>query len=275
MSGSNRRDRGALVALAAILAAVVLIVIVTTWINNPLCRPVSGAQAQEQNDQRNQPVAPVVCSDADYHFFGDSWAQWLTAVFAIGATGISLYGLILIYRTWSETKRTADAAFAAVEIAKSSNAIASDTAKRQLRAYLGIERIDPQQFVAGKPPLFGIIIKNTGVTPAKRFRHAVFVSAHASGTARKYRTEDGDTRVFSSVDVGAGGNYVMIASADKLVTPELWEAVRSKRMTFEIAAYASYVDVFNERHLMTFRAFVDMTHGAVNVLASTRHNTSN
>ena len=44
--------------------------------------------------------------------------------------------------------------------------LASDTAKRQLRAYVGAQHMAPYVLEPGKHPIAKIVIKNFGLTPA-------------------------------------------------------------------------------------------------------------
>lgn len=87
----------------------------------------------------------------------DTYAQWAMAGLAFGATIISVVGVVLIRRTFEETKRTADAAVEA-------NKTAREMGEAQVRAYLHCESAE---FTIG----VGVVVvhfklKNTGQSPS-------------------------------------------------------------------------------------------------------------
>jgi hypothetical protein len=105
MLGRDRGDRGALVALGLMLAAIVIVSI------------FGGNSASEQ-------VRPSSWLET-YAPPKDSLAQWIAALAALGSVGVSIWAVKLVRKTLSE----------AVE----SNLIARNATENQLRAYVFIE----------------------------------------------------------------------------------------------------------------------------------------
>lgn len=107
MSDSSRQDRGALVALVLILSTVVFLAVLEAT-----TRHYGGLEQRgplpngAQNPQRAEPPQ----GGPEFQLFGDTMAQWLMAIFSIVATGVSWRAVVLVRKTWEETKRTADAA---------------------------------------------------------------------------------------------------------------------------------------------------------------------
>lgn len=82
------------------------------------------------------------------------WAFWMLVVAAAG-TAVAGYGLVLIKRTWIETKRTAD--------------ITREMGQAQVRAYLSIDTIKASASV-GETEVrlsFDVAVKNCGQSPAR------------------------------------------------------------------------------------------------------------
>jgi len=108
MSKGDKHDRGALIALGLILGAVIILAIIEAGMRySPSEQPRRSNHAKvEQNVD-----GPIVSRADDFDFWRDSAAQWAMAVLSAMATGVSGLAIVLVHRTWKETKRTADAAY--------------------------------------------------------------------------------------------------------------------------------------------------------------------
>ncbi|WP_288804432.1 hypothetical protein [uncultured Novosphingobium sp.] len=97
-------------------------------------------------------------------------ANWALGSFIVAAFTLIAAGLAALYAKSAakETKRSAEAAFGAVEAAQQANRISADTADRQLRAYLfpstGELNLSMGAVTASCP--IRIPLRNTGATPA-------------------------------------------------------------------------------------------------------------
>ena len=164
MFGRDRSDRGALVALGMALLAIFLVSMITEPKQQITQTVASQGKQAEQGQDANQD-APTHVSDNDWHVWGDSWAQWLMAVFAVGATLVSLYAVFLL-------KDTLDANRDAVAEATKANKIARENAVNDLRPWIAVMdatlssdvRVEPNNFRLHCGIKFRL--KNVGKSPA-------------------------------------------------------------------------------------------------------------
>ncbi len=166
-------------------------------------------------------------------------------------------GLVGLFWTWKETRRTANAAFHAVEETREANRIARDTAQRQLRAYVNVTRVGMLPFEAGKVPAFLVEMLNTGQTPAK---HLMLVSQPFPRAATQKRAYIRFKRL-----TGEGSRLVLAPNKpwphfNPMLSPLNEEQVTNFasgvfKMCF--AGVISYRDIFGKRHLTTFKAEYD------------------
>lgn len=99
-----------------------------------------------------------------------------SAVLALAATIIAGVGTYYLIRTFQEAKRTADAAAdgvkeaaRAAKAAEDAVAVATNSAERQLRAYVFVKDAPISPIVAGERIECQVIIENAGATPAYDF----------------------------------------------------------------------------------------------------------
>lgn len=112
MSKRNRNDRRALVALAIVVGAAVL-------------ASGFGFLEQAQRAAYRQPAEQGTASEYDEDWWEDTLPQWLMAVFAVAATGVGIWTIVLLNDTLKATRRA--------------NKDARLSAEQQLRAYIQIE----------------------------------------------------------------------------------------------------------------------------------------
>lgn len=99
MSNSNRRDRGALIALALALLAISFCV----WISQPAYSQKTGQTDQETDAKIGED------GHVETVYFGlfkpaDTVAQWMVALLSFVATGVSAWAVILVRSTLNETR---------------------------------------------------------------------------------------------------------------------------------------------------------------------------
>lgn len=164
MSRSDKRDRGALIALALALAAILLI----AWLNQPPRSQIAQINAnspQAENDG-GQPVAKRVywgLFTAD-----DTFAQWIMALFTIAATGVSLLAVKLVRDTLEENRKATGAAVKAAEAAEA-------TVRGDRPWIMFNEHVTHTMFIGDGPRGFLIELKfvNAGKRPAIDIRMVV------------------------------------------------------------------------------------------------------
>lgn len=133
MPYSDKRDRGALVALAVILLSVVLVAWAVAFQNVTNAEKTSSDDAQPQN-RSEQYVTNSPSGGDDFNPWHDPIPQWGMFGLSAVAAGISIWAIIWVKRTWNETKRTAEAAIEANRIAATGQ-----------RAWMAIEGINVGQ----------------------------------------------------------------------------------------------------------------------------------
>lgn len=129
MSSSHKDDRLALMALCAILTAIVFV----SFFEIGARQPTNNWVVQQQGHQLGEDDSGELAVPATSQIWGDTYPQWIMAVFAFAATLVSWRALVLIRLTFKETERTARAAIRA-------NEIAQEGAIQQLRAYVELPK---------------------------------------------------------------------------------------------------------------------------------------
>lgn len=151
-------------------------------------------------------------------------AHWAKLMFfaAAASTLVAAYGLILLRRTWHETKRTAD--------------ISKEIGRDQARAYVDVGAVNFYWGTeVGDHPRVSLSLRNSGATPAKWFqvRQSYLVYEHAVGWM---------VDSFSNLKLSSefGGKWNGIAGGEKDLTvtgPAIhdWRSVAQCRM--EVATH--------------------------------------
>lgn len=129
MSDSNWRDRGPALVVIAALISIVLVV----WLEQPVRQPEPTINNPQINQSQN---SDIITSEPPFYPWRDSIAQWSMAVLGAAATIISIFALVWLRLTWDQTKRNADAAWRAVEVA-------SEGIRNEQRPWIQIEICNP------------------------------------------------------------------------------------------------------------------------------------
>lgn len=225
------QDRGALVALGMILAAIVMVSIIGL-----LHRLSGGAPLQASFDMAAR--GPIEGYWWPEFSVRDTYAQWAMTLLALAATAISLFGVVLVRSTFIETRRTAEAAIA-------SNATALRLGEAQVRAYVSwdsastktahsSETGDLQAFVLAP------IIRNTGQSPANLRILYVDLPSFEPGSAMPKVTID---RAAAEVEheLGSGNTFAM---QDRHIDITLARDVYLGNRRCLLVGYGEYRDVF-------------------------------
>lgn len=198
-------------------------------------------------------------------------ALWtsLMGVAALVGMFLSAVGIGLVWTTFRETKRTADAAFHANEIARISN-------ERQLRAYVGVVDFRIHGLMAGGVPTFAVQYKNVGQSPARDLLCRLYV---------KTDTADPDSVRFEKMAPRFASRWTVFPGVDGWAEMT-WPAIdggmvndlKAGRLTCVVAGYIVYRDIFGKRHISMFRHWLlpdsIQTNGYAKVAAATRGNRS-
>ena len=197
--------------------------------SSPDARPCEPGDDQRDSDLCAQWKAADAAADAAW------WAAWGTWI-----SGIS--GLLVL---------------GALFLAFQSNRIARDTAKRQLRAYVGIERVDAGVLSLGKTFEVKIKYGNQGQTPAISVAVVGFINAvdlpvdEASLDA--IQAQDAEYLLPSNKIVGPGVKITKTITSEVEVCPYLVEQLETEASVLLCMGTISYEDVFGSRHSTNFR----------------------
>ena len=229
-------------------------------------------------------------SEADLQAQRDmaKWAMWMFFA-AVATTMLTAVGVFLIWRTLLHTRNAAQAtermAFdttvavqAAVEAnneMREANEIARDTARRQLRAYVGITDFMVTGLMVGGRPFFRAKYENRGQTPALDLICRGFL---------KLTDQRPDKVKFDSMAFDMTSSMLLMPASDgwselgfnaPLTGPDVARLVAGRR-TFVFAGYIVYWDVFGARRITMFRHYLltntIQANGTAKVAAVSRGN---
>lgn len=159
----DRGDRGALAALALLVAATLIV----SFVNMPAQQGIEGSPNNRRNDnkpdnqQENLPKGHLPVPDTP--------AQWLAAVAAAAGTISSFLALLIVRDSLHETRN-------AVAAAKEANSIGRETGQAQTRAYLSVTSADV--LIRQGVQFLNCVIKNNGQSPASEVALKIVPTAH-------------------------------------------------------------------------------------------------
>ena len=164
-------------------------------------------------------------------------AAWVQA--ALSAAGILLLGFTLIY-----TAKAARAAGRAAKAAEEAISAARDSSRRELRAYVGIEK------VTHDPAFIRVTLRNTGHTPATELK-GTFTAHWARGGNKDlspgFAFNEVRVPVLVPGALGGGRDANMRFDLDASETTYLKSALAGKRTLFILVRLA-YKDIFKKAH---------------------------
>jgi hypothetical protein len=156
MFGRDRGDRGALVALGMMLAAVLVVAVLGA--GEPPNPEITQTGNHQIPSNQHQHVSETISA---FYPWQDSYAQWLMAFFSVLATGVSFWAVRLVRDTLEQSRSATTAAFQANEISR-------EIGRSQTRAYLSVKTIEAQ--IESGMLVFYATVENSGQTPAKKIR---------------------------------------------------------------------------------------------------------
>ena len=208
-----------------------------------ICAPVL---AQQSNEKTGAPITPEDANLAVQESMAKSTAQmvgWTERQFWVGSAGIVLL-VVTVFLTFRATH-------AAIE----ANKIARETAKRQLRAYLGVANGTIRRTDLGEGPVVILAIKNFGQTPARDVQHVMYCGSCPVGNEEKFFTLPFLEHT-PEIDLGAGQALFPRYFVGSLEWSMLRDKVTSKTATFYVWGEILYRDVFGDSHRTQYRLSV-------------------
>jgi hypothetical protein len=171
------------------------------------------------------------------------WANW-ALVFVAGITGF------LIWIQASETAKATQAMLRQVEVT-------TDTAERQLRAYLCVSRSEvkfPMEGIA----VASVHVKNCGVTPAYEVRHWIHTWLEAHPLSVSLPTPAEDFKMSTAI-LGASDFHIM-ESEPHVIDPNWIPAFGTKMATLYVYGRIEYRDVFGKTRFTNYRLIYGGMH---------------
>lgn len=189
------------------------------------------------------------------------WTIGLTLAIAICAflQVLAIVGQIIVYCGQSKLmaaslKETARAAKAAEDAVKSSNdarALAEDTARRQLRAYICVNTAALELFSSNMPSAI-VNFKNCGQTPAYDVRVWIHTWIAHYPLTEILPTPPEDFQM-SSNTIGPGGTTQMVPPKKPPLNQFLTSMLGSATATYFVYGQVTYKDVFGQEWYTNYR----------------------
>ncbi|MWV13566.1 hypothetical protein F3I62_15800 [Pseudomonas sp. R-28-1W-6] len=176
------------------------------------------------------------------------WMLWVTAgmlFVAVIQAGFFFIQLQLMKRSM----RVAETATTATE---NSVNIMRDTAARQLRAYIAVERAWIEFPEPGIPKVT-VIVKNAGQTPAHNLRHWIhqWIERYPLSIELPEPPED---FVMSSSILGSGATHEMqITHPQQIINPCCIHEIGTPEGTIYVYGAVTYQDIYGNEHFMKYR----------------------
>ncbi len=175
-------------------------------------------------------------------------AYWAAAMFvaAVGTLIVTGIGVLYIAKTLEATRDAVREAENATKAALKSTEETTRIASRQIRAYLSISAKIKKPIV-GKYLRVKVIIKNTGQTPAKRFRCGVGFGTGPNpfdpNMLPVYAVDKNEGKI-SVADIGAGSEAMIPNRSNNRLTQELLDRIAAEKAAIIVNADFKYFDVF-------------------------------
>lgn len=175
----------------------------------------------------------------------DSAAQWLMAFFSIFATVVSVGALILVWRTFQQTRRGTEAAVQGVSDARK-------VGRAEASAYLSVEG---GSYIRGPHSFHGTItVKNTGGTPASRPSLTIELAPRPTWRGGWLVPTGAITQPIAPkvlrkrfLQAGAHSNFQFYWLNDEIGSDNL-ALLESDRFHLTVSCLVEWRDVFGDRH---------------------------
>ncbi len=179
-------------------------------------------------------------SDLAAQWKAADWVMWagILAGAQLIATALGLY---FVKRTLDATLEAVEDTSNATKAMERQNEIASDTAKRQLRAYCSLLEYEGTGVALDNEPQFTFTVANTGQTPAKlRVDSACWI------TTVGQINYSADVWFFDELTVGAGKTIKPIAKLGNKISKTEWDGLVEGTLVLCAGVYGEYTDIFGD-----------------------------
>jgi len=158
-------------------------------------------------------------------------AKWTTIMAILSGFGlvIAFAGLIFVARTYR---------------------VAQDTARRQLRAYVTMDKVEITRFAVNEPLEISIPMKNCGQTPALNFRgwHVIDIVRIADKPF-----EDGTYAAWSTYPLGPGMTARAYLQNAIVITRPLYDGIVNRLFEVRVWGRDEYTDIYGTSQFLEYR----------------------
>lgn len=232
MFGGNQRARNVALALVLLVCSILLAVEFLGYVNghhrNQETYRAHGTEHGQNEVERSNRRPPGVIGFF-VSSYEDNLAQWLMAVFAIGAFFVSILAVVYLRRTLTETRRIGQA---------------------QVRAYLAFEIaeyrirwIDPPENGRNVKIQFVGKIRNSGPSPAFAVSIAYNITAPELGSGVVVEQSDLFEKGINTLTIPAGGDHSSMMAKNISIDRTKYEL---GMIRIRLSYIIKYVDVFDE-----------------------------
>lgn len=220
----------------------------------PLPVRVVGPVKTQESAQASEYENP--CRKGSDNRDSDLCAQWKAADAARDAADYARQQLLIAAFGIAGLILTLWLTYGALNATRAGVDLAADTAKRQLRAYISADKIQALGFRPGGQQALGVLIKNSGQTPAYGVR-VISRRQFSNMGPDRFRFRFGEREEgFSYADLGPGQDFAHINRHDEPMAPELYDAIVGGEIVLIFAGVIVYRDAFKKRHITMFRYYL-------------------
>lgn len=189
-----------------------------------------------------------------WHWLAHDAAGFFTAALAV-ITGFLAYYTYGLYSTTVELSRDGNKA------ADRQFKLASQTAERQLRAYVMTGAFDLKGTNGQSAPTLTIELRNSGQTPARHVTSRMDISFRAPHTDDSQFTLD-HVEAGSRSPLAPDATYHVTLQLHRRLYPVDWEGIKNGDMALFAWGRIDYLDAFDQPRWTTFRAVTKAEHVA-------------
>lgn len=174
--------------------------------------------------------------------------------------GVAVIGTAALLVTIIYSIRATRAAIRSADLAEQALAIARDTGKQQLRAYVSVSKIRFVGLHDGPTARLEVVITNVGATPALKVRSRVWTTVGAGDSqGRIFAGSPPDTEA-SVADLAQGGSFHTVETVydnDALPVSEHQHVLAGDKNLYAVGII-SYKDIFRVTRRTVFKSVLDM-----------------
>ena len=175
------------------------------------------------------------------------------AIAAFATLVVSVTGVVYVKRTLDATLRAVEDTSRATEAMLEANALAKDTAQRQLRAYVGVQAAWLEFSEEGEP-IAHVKWKNFGQTPA--LETASWTHSWTAEFPLRSSLPEPPEGFRKGVNVISPGNFTDTVTPDGApLSDRNRKSIEAEEAAFYVYGKSRYEDVFGERHETSFVYF--------------------